>query len=106
MLNNSTKKITCILCGATDYKKIGEKNSFQVVLCNCGLIYINPQPTPEITEQIYNKQYFSGGNNFGYQGISYLGKENEKWFKYIPTRSLKKIEKYSKRKGELLCQRE
>ena len=102
MQNSQTKEIKCILCGDTIFRIQGKKNTYQVVICNCGLVYINPQPSPEVTEKIYNQEYFSGGNNFGYQGISYLGKENEEWFQYIPGLTLKKIEKHLKYKGRLL----
>lgn len=102
MQNNSTRKINCVLCGSENYKIVGEKNSYQVVECDCGLYYINPQPTIDVTNKIYNKQYFSGGYDFGYQGIDYLSKDNEKWFKYIPTQALKKIEKQLKNKGKIL----
>ncbi|MFA6525247.1 MAG: class I SAM-dependent methyltransferase [Patescibacteria group bacterium] len=102
MPNNSKIEIKCILCGSGHYEIIGEKNSYQVVKCGCGLFYINPQPTAEITKEIYNERYFSGGYNFGYQGINYLSRDNEAWFKYIPSQALRKIEKHLKNKGKIL----
>lgn len=102
MQNNQNKDIKCILCGRAAFRIKGKKNGYQVIICNCGLVFINPQPLPEVTEKIYNQEYFSGGSNFGYQGINYLGKENEDWFKYIPGLTLKKIEKHLKHKGRLL----
>lgn len=102
MQNSSVKEINCILCGSDKYKLIGEKNSYNLVECECNFVYINPQPTTETTNKIYNEKYFSGGYDFGYQGIDYLSKENEKWFKYIPSQAMKRIEKRKKNKGKLL----
>lgn len=97
------KTVKCNICGSDNYRIIGEKNSYQVINCiKCGLVYINPQPTSNITSEIYNEQYFSGGCNFGYQGIDYLSKENENWFKYLPTKALLKIERLQPNKGKIL----
>lgn len=65
MLNNSLKEIQCNLCGSDRYKSLGEKNSYQIVACSCGLVYVNPQPIEEVINKIYDEEYFRGGFNLG-----------------------------------------
>ena len=103
MQNKHLENILCYLCGSNSYQELLIKNNYHIVKCNrCGLVFVNPQPTSELTDKIYNENYFAGGNQFGYQGINYLSKENEKWFKFVPTKALNKIEKIVSQKGRLL----
>ena len=60
MKNCYTKHINCNLCGSDNTKIIQKAESpFSVVRCkNCGLAYVNPQPTPEIIARYYYEDYY------------------------------------------------
>jgi 2-polyprenyl-3-methyl-5-hydroxy-6-metoxy-1,4-benzoquinol methylase len=56
--------IACTLCGTTDskiYQQLNDRftgDSFQLHLCNnCGLIYLNPRPTPDEINRYYPTGY-------------------------------------------------
>lgn len=55
------KYIRCNLCNADNTKLLFTKNSMKIVRCvNCGLIYVNPQPSKEDIKKIYKNGYFNG----------------------------------------------
>ncbi|MDD5657777.1 MAG: class I SAM-dependent methyltransferase [Elusimicrobia bacterium] len=56
--------VACNLCGRDDSETWGRpKDGLRLVRCrNCGLIYVNPRPTPEALADYYRKDYFEGGN--------------------------------------------
>jgi 2-polyprenyl-3-methyl-5-hydroxy-6-metoxy-1,4-benzoquinol methylase len=98
-----SKQQPCLLCQSDQFESLGEKNSFRVVRCSkCELVFINPQPSEETTNALYDESYFAGGSEYGYQGIGYLSNNNEQWFKYIPTKAIAKIQKIKPQKGKLL----
>jgi len=46
--------VACGVCGADDYKLVDVQRGFRMVECRrCGLIYLNPRPTPEWLERCY-----------------------------------------------------
>ncbi len=61
------KHISCVLCGKDETKKIADgydryvgvdKTLFDLVKCtSCGLVYINPQPTPQELAKYYPLNY-------------------------------------------------
>ena len=61
------KEISCILCHRDDYLKLFyskdrllkvDETEFQVVKCRkCGMVYLNPQPTPEEIAKYYPTNY-------------------------------------------------
>jgi spore maturation protein CgeB len=76
--------ISCPLCDAPweDQSALFEKQfrhgSHKIVKCEeCGLIFVNPQPTEAILSQIYSKDYFKSkeGKTEGYG--DYMGNERE-----------------------------
>lgn len=51
--------VSCV-CGADQPAGLGTKNGFDVVRCaNCGMVYVNPQPTPEELREFYSAQYWN-----------------------------------------------
>lgn len=100
MQNSNLKEIPCNICGLSEYKVLGVKNSYQIVACSCGLVYVNPQPTEEIINKIYDEKYFSGGYNFGRTSLNYI--EDEEQFKWLPKIVLGLLEKVTHKKGKLL----
>ena len=68
------KEINCNLCGQNDTKllfkskdrRVNTKNKtiFSVVQCkNCGLVYVNPQPSYEELKEFYGENYFGIQNS-------------------------------------------
>jgi len=69
------KKIKCSLCGSSKYKlkyKITKNNfSFNIVRClDCGMTYLNPQPSEADIKNMYNEDYFHG-HGFD-KGVDYV----------------------------------
>ena len=76
-----TSLVLCNLCGSASAKPLfsaidrlyGLKGRFQYVRCdNCGLVYMNPQVTPDCISQIYPENYaqhqaYSSGPDKGSQ---------------------------------------
>ena len=59
-------KVGCPACGKTDNKKWGTKYTLNYVACdNCGTVFINPRPTPEILSEYYkNSKNYVFWNKF------------------------------------------
>jgi SAM-dependent methyltransferase len=57
-------EVSCNLCGQDDTNPWGApKDSFRLVKCrNCGLIYVNPRPSPKVLNEFYRKEYFDDGD--------------------------------------------
>lgn len=100
MQKKSLKEIECNLCGSNNYTPIGNKYSYQIVSCKCGLIYVNPRPSEEEIDKIYDKEYFSGGYDFGRQKLDYI--KDEKVFKVFPKIILGMLNKKFPNKGSIL----
>jgi len=52
--------VNCQLCGADSAKKLLSIDKFCYVKCrNCGLVYLNPRPSPDLLNDIYqgDKKY-------------------------------------------------
>jgi len=97
MLNGNLREVRCNLCGSDKYKILGKKNSYQIVSCACGLVYVNPQPSEELIKNSYNEQYFKDDYNLGKGSSKYL--ENEDVSKWL---LLDLLEKIAPKKGKLL----
>lgn len=56
--------VACNLCGRDDAEPWGRpKDGLRLVRCrDCGLIYVNPRPTPEALTAYYGQEYFDGGD--------------------------------------------
>lgn len=53
--------VQCNLCGSTDLHILftATRSARQVVRCRrCGLVFYNPQPSPEMVAGLYNTEYF------------------------------------------------
>ena len=51
----------CNLCQADNFSLLFTKDSLKIVKClECGLIYVNPQPSEEDLRTIYQNGYFNG----------------------------------------------
>lgn len=78
------EEVSCILCGRHESTLVAEgydfeywtsKKSFSYVQCNnCGHLYLNPQPIPESSSQIYPSNYYT-----------HSGRHTEKSSKLIST---------------------
>ena len=54
------RAIPCPLCGATESEARFVKHGLRVVRCTqCGLVFTNPQPSPEALVRLYNAQAMS-----------------------------------------------
>jgi 2-polyprenyl-3-methyl-5-hydroxy-6-metoxy-1,4-benzoquinol methylase len=70
------KEIVCDSCSSDKRKIVIKINDFNVVECiNCGLRYVNPQPTEEFFKMYYSEKYYDGSYDDGYK--DYLGDEGE-----------------------------
>lgn len=66
-------KINCIICGRYNTTIFWEKDGFSYSACpDCGLIYVNPRPSPEKLQNYYNRDYRVDRRR-------YLGRK-KKWF--------------------------
>lgn len=66
-------KILCNLCQSEKYRLMYNVNGYDIVKCEvCGLVYLNPQPSPEELEEIYSKQQivYNGAGEDGF--LSYI----------------------------------
>lgn len=55
------KYMCCDLCKGENTSLLFTKNSMKIVRClNCGLIYVNPQPSEGDIKKIYKNGYFNG----------------------------------------------
>lgn len=85
----------CNLCQEDKTALLFNKDSMEIVKClNCGLIYVNPQPSEEDLKKIYGNGYFDGSNHADYLA------EKELYGPRFQER-LKQINTY-KTKGKLL----
>ena len=79
------KKITCILCGGSEYKNLFLKDDYPIVKCKkCGLVYVNQKFSKEDIKEI-NKLKYSGGEyseNYLKQR-EYFIKRSEKFIRHI-----------------------
>ncbi|HYC21404.1 MAG TPA: methyltransferase domain-containing protein [Candidatus Bathyarchaeia archaeon] len=56
----ATEAKPCPLCGAEDFTPRAAQSGFRMVEClRCGLWYLNPMPTRESLERIYDQSYFA-----------------------------------------------
>lgn len=54
------RSVPCPLCGARDVEQRFVKQGLRVVRCpGCGLVYVNPQPSPDALARLYNAQVIS-----------------------------------------------
>jgi 2-polyprenyl-3-methyl-5-hydroxy-6-metoxy-1,4-benzoquinol methylase len=82
-------RINCIVCGSRDAGVLWEKDGFSYNICpDCGLVYLNPQPSSGELENFYN-------NSYRVNIRRYLGRK-KKWFEII-----KMLGKYSNGKDML-----
>ena len=103
---SSLEYVNCNLCGGKDSKLKYRINSVDIVRCaNCGLMYINPRPSGEIIEKIYNTNYFNNknfyavnGNLYGYE--SYLSEKGDIQRSF--SRVIKRLDGYVSVKERLL----
>ncbi len=50
----ATEAVDCNLCGASDYRALGDELGFEIRECRrCGLIYVSPQPTEAELARFY-----------------------------------------------------
>ena len=95
------KKVKCNLCGGKKHEKIAKKDkNTKIVECkNCGLIFVDPMPSDQYINKIYQKKYYSPADK-PYPEISNHLKQRpflESYFKKEIAR-IKKI----KKKGKIL----
>ena len=46
--------VSCVLCGADDYTLVDVQRGYRIVECRqCGLVYLNPRPSPEWLARSY-----------------------------------------------------
>src|SRR3972149_1680668 len=73
------RHIKCGLCSSNDYRKkyeIKAKIPFTIVECkNCGLIYVNP--IVEKLEKLYEKDYYLGSSETGFNFTNPLAYQEE-----------------------------
>lgn len=70
------KEIDCIVCGRHNTAVLWEKDGFSYNRCpDCGLVYVNPQPSPRELADYYNKNYMVNKRR-------YLGRK-KKWHEII-----------------------
>lgn len=53
--------VHCPACAATNQNQVFSKNGFSYVRCDCGTLYMNPRPTPELLSWFYK-----GSLNYAY----------------------------------------
>lgn len=70
--------MNCIICGQNSSRFFREKDGWRLVKCpNDGLIYVDPQPTPEDLIKFYNSgKYFHSDDH----GVGYKDYIREKFF--------------------------
>ncbi len=78
------EKVDCNLCGADDASRHLTISGFNICRCrNCGLLYVNPRPSAEDITKVYDRSYFSNGEDCpdrGYYGY-YAYEESEEQIK-------------------------
>jgi 2-polyprenyl-3-methyl-5-hydroxy-6-metoxy-1,4-benzoquinol methylase len=74
--------VNCNLCGGDSAEPYLELNGLTIRKCpGCGLLYVNPRPSPEALKELYTAEYFSNQDNcfkgryFGY--VDYAGNRGE-----------------------------
>lgn len=61
------KYICCNLCKEDNTSLLYTKNTMKIVQClNCGLIYVNPQPSEGDLKKIYKNGYFNGSDRINF----------------------------------------
>jgi len=96
------KIVSCNLCGGNNFEPFIKRKEAPLSKCqNCGLIFVNPQPSEKDLNKIYQKEYFKG-NKQQKKSISYGDYLNQKsaHIKYFNQKiaQIKKI----KKKGKIL----
>lgn len=101
MGDNSIQKferINCPLCNLDDTDSFARDRCFNLVKCRrCGLVYVNPRPTQEQLDKVYDMPVGAGKGSMdhvGYRDLAYLHELRAK-------KSLGVIQKYKKR-GRIL----
>lgn len=58
------KYVSCNLCGADKPRLITVQNNYKIVQCNnCGLVFVNPMPDPEMLSMLYEGYHQRDGKN-------------------------------------------
>jgi 2-polyprenyl-3-methyl-5-hydroxy-6-metoxy-1,4-benzoquinol methylase len=57
-MKDMVENIRCPLCGKSNQKYVRSDNKLDIVVCNCGLYFVNPQPTHKYVKEFYNKSYY------------------------------------------------
>ncbi len=98
MENDPKIKIRCKVCDSNQIAFFVCKNGFNLYRCaQCSLKFV--YPVPNVTDQIYSSDYFSGAEKgFGY--VSY--DEDKEAMREVFLSYLDKIESITKNKGKLL----
>ncbi len=92
-----SNSVFCLSCGKSENKNWGNKNGYNLAQCDhCGLIFVSPIPNE--SEDIYNKSYFAGGEEFGYVDYD----RDKEPMKHTFELYLDNMEHVLKRKGKLL----
>jgi len=56
--------VNCNLCDVDDTRVITTQDNYRVVQCSaCGLVYLNPRPTPEMLIKLYNDYHIRNGKD-------------------------------------------
>lgn len=79
-LNLATQPVACALCGREAYTPLCWNDSLQIVRClDCGLVFVNPQPTEGALQQYYSAQDFQ--EQYGWSDYFQLspGRLRELW---------------------------
>ena len=54
---------TCHVCGGARFYYLFSASDYRVVRCDdCGLVFLNPQPSDDVLARIYSADYFLGSN--------------------------------------------
>jgi SAM-dependent methyltransferase len=75
----STERADCPICGPAASRETGwfypwEEGTLPLVRCRgCGLVRLDPRPTVEGLEALYDDDYFDGGWDCGCTGLTYVG---------------------------------
>lgn len=58
------KQVNCNLCGLDKTRLITIQSGYKVVQCtDCGLVYVNPRPSPDMLMKLYNDYHQMGGKD-------------------------------------------
>jgi len=93
--------VSCPICKENLFKKLYPKTYRRIVKCaSCNLVFTNPRLKKKYLKDLYSEEYFNNtdSSHFGYE--NYIADE-EKIIKTFSKR-MSEIEKFSKKKGNLL----